>query len=716
MTRLLLLPQLVLSCEPLPGQIRINSENGAECVPAERVLGPADAPIFAAPGDFVKPVNIGLRIDASALECVGHGTSTAARKGTDNSWVFTSGIRVLSMQGGFGLLESSTVRSTNSVNIMMKNMLDLMLGSLFYFYIGYQLTFGAGGNSFVGNLGAEFTDPIFFVFQWSFAATASTIDSGACAERVDLFGYVIVSAVTTGIIYPIVAHWGWTSEGWLAQEGYIDFAGSSIVHMVGGVSALLSSLCLGPRIGRFPKFRGFKSKPLQKIFMQHHHENYYRGLFTEVEKDTADINMGSRNPSQALFGTFLLWVAWYSFNCGSTLLVAGIAADLVGNVAITTTLSSCFSGLVGCLYDSWLGHRRCGYSVMRADTLTNCVLCGLVGITAGCAQVTYFGSIVIGLLSGCTYVLCVEWQNWAQIDDVVGAFPVHFGGGFVGTVLLGFFATDEPFGGVACGSGTPVYNGLFYGGDGTLLWLQLKGCLVIIAWTGATTWAMLYLIDLVKPIRVSRTIELVGLDLCEHAFFDSCKTKTNDRVDKYEALALEVAQRSPDFYATSEVLDLNTEAAAQMLHGQSLRHARAHGKNFGDTSTIQPSIEGFSQVQMQSHISEVSKSKSAVATEQAEAEDKFDPDMWFVPDMPLPPGVLRAQSLVAVTRKEGRSHTETHEPVDRAAESPAAASDKGVATRKLLAQSPSRTFGTGQRTKTMHSEARAGLESVVAMV
>jgi len=536
-----------------------------------------------------------------------------------------------------------------------------------------------------------------------------------------LFGYVIVSAVTTGIIYPIVAHWGWTSEGWLAQQGYIDFAGSSIVHMVGGVSALLSSLCLGPRIGRFPGFRGFKSKVLKTVFMQHHHENYYRGLFTEVEKDTADINMGSRNPSQALFGTFLLWVAWYSFNCGSTLLVAGIAADLVGNVAITTTLSSCFSGLVGCLYDSWLGHRRCGYSVMRADTLTNCVLCGLVGITAGCAQVTYFGSICIGLLSGCTYVLLVEWQNWAQIDDVVGAFPVHFGGGLVGTVLLGFFATDEPFGGVTCGSGTPVYNGLFYGGDLTLLGLQVKGCLVIIAWTTATTWVTLYVIDLVKPIRVSRTIELVGLDLCEHAFFDSDKAKTNDRVEKYEALALEVAQRSPTFYATHEVLDLNTEAASQMMCGQSLRHARAHGKNFGDTSTIQPSIEGFSQVQMQSHISEGSKSRSTMLAEQAEAEDKFDPEMWAVPDMPLPPGVLRAQSLVVVTRKEGRSRTATERSRETSTESPSAGSDKAAAQRKkMLGQSKSSSglglARSGLRTKTMNCEARNGLESVVAMV
>mmetsp|Transcript_64310 Transcript_64310/g.172157 ORF Transcript_64310/g.172157 Transcript_64310/m.172157 type:complete len:657 (+) Transcript_64310:32-2002(+) len=543
-------------CTPNATHVEVvMSPTHSECRPIAEVFLTADGEeAFVDKWDLVRLSGVPLEISEEAAVC-SDLTSSTKRRGTDNAWVFTSGVRVLSMQGGFGLLESSQVRTVNAVNIMMKNMLDLLLGGIAYFFVGYYLAYGEGGNSFMGSLSAPFSDPTFFIFQWSFAATAATIDSGALAERVDLITYIALSTVTTGLVYPIVAHWVWASDGWLYQEGYIDLAGSTVVHAVGGTSALMATLCVGPRICRYPNYKGFKSWFLRKFFLEAHHENYYRGLFSEIEVEIAEVNIGSRNPSQCLFGTFLLWVGWYSFNCGSTLAVSGTSADAVGGVAVTTTLSASFAGFVGCIYDAIVHYRKAGYAVLKADTMCNTVLAGLVGITAGCSSVTYFGAVMIGLGSSLTYLLARYMERQFQIDDVIGAFPVHGSAGMAGTLLLGFFATDRPFGGIPCGVAVPKHLGWFYGGDGTLLWIQLKGVVAIFAWTAVLTMVVMHVMNCIRPIRACRSAELIGLDMVEHAFFDPDDLKTNARLAEMDELEVEFAHRPADFYETSEMIE-----------------------------------------------------------------------------------------------------------------------------------------------------------------
>lgn len=348
-----------------------NSCNASEIVVLDEGAPTGCVPIsalesFTAPGDIftrfwsTESTFIDLGVERKALSCR-EGTSVAERKGADNAWVMRSGILVISMQGGFGLLEASMVRDDNVASIMMKNILDLIFGSVMcfagvslveslrrfvessrvesrrseslaspflrFFLYGYQLAFGAtrpgaGLRGFFGSLWpVRFArDPVGFMFHYSFAATASTIDSGAVAERMTHTSYYLLSLSTTTLIYPIVAHWVWDERGWLNRLGFVDFAGSATVHLVGGVSALVSCAFVGPRVGRFPDYVGPKGVLASVLHGKRHAaDNYYRGLYGTREQMAArgQPYFALRSATNMLYGSFLLFCSWFAFNTGS---------------------------------------------------------------------------------------------------------------------------------------------------------------------------------------------------------------------------------------------------------------------------------------------------------------------------------------------------------------------------------------------------------------
>ncbi|MFD2045351.1 ammonium transporter [Ornithinibacillus salinisoli] len=404
-------------------------------------------------------------------------------------WVMLGAFLVFFMHAGFAMVESGFTRSKNALNILMKNFITISVAAILFYVVGYGLMFGTSGGSLIGVDGfllSGVEDIGFFVFQAMFVATCATIMSGAVAERIKLGSYVLIVAAMTAVIYPVVGHWIWQGDGWLTSLGFSDFAGSTVVHLTGAVGAFMVVLILGPRLGKY-------------------------------KANKVNVIPGHNIPLGAL-GVFILWLGWFGFNGGSSL-----AADpeLVPMV-IGTTLLSTSAALVASVAYTKLRFKR-----VDASLSLNGVLAGLVGITAGCAEISLGGSIAVGLISG---VLLVEGIRFldvkCRVDDPVGAIAVHGICGIWGTIAIGFFSTN---------------SGLFYGFGPAQLGIQAIGVLAVIAWVAVTVGGFTYVLNLISPIRVSEEEEIAGLDFAEHgsnAYDFKDTLLTNDDTDASTGLAL----------------------------------------------------------------------------------------------------------------------------------------------------------------------------------
>jgi len=379
----------------------------------------------------------------------------------DSLWVVIAGILVMFMQPGFMLVETGFTRSKNSVNIVMKNFMDFSVGAITYWAFGFALAYGGttiGGFLAYGNFFLE-GDSLTYFFQVVFAATAATIVSGAVAERTKFSAYLMFQPFICGLIYPIVTHWVWSGQGWLGDLGFIDFAGSGVVHMVGGFAALAAVTVVGPRIGKFDD----QGSPLPLP--------------------------GSSMVAGAL-GVFILWFGWYGFNVGSAL--AAVDVDLA-SIAVTTTLSAAAAS-ISAMYTSMISGKP------DVSMTLNGALAGLVGITAGCANVNNLGAVLIGLVSGVLVVYSINFIEKKGFDDAVGAISVHGVCGAWGVLAVAIFDTND---------------GLINGGS-SLFVPQIIGMLAIAAWAYITSFIVLKAIDSAVGLRVTPEEEIAGLDASEH--------------------------------------------------------------------------------------------------------------------------------------------------------------------------------------------------------
>jgi len=390
----------------------------------------------------------------------------------DNVWVLITAFLVFFMQAGFAMVEAGFTRSKNASNIVMKNLMDFAIGSVIFWLFGFAFMFGKDVGGFIGTSGFFLNDTFkhlglsipltsFLMFQTVFAATSATIVSGAMAERTKFIAYCIYSAVISLIIYPVVGHWVW-GGGWLSKLGFIDFAGSTVVHSVGGWAALIGAAMLGPRIGKYTKDGKVNAIPGHSITL-------------------------------AALGTFILWFGWFGFNPGSTL--SGMN-EKIGDIAVNTNLAGAMGANLAMIY-TWLKYKKPDVSM----TL-NGALAGLVAITAGCASVNPWGSAIIGGLAGILVVVSVEFiDKKLKIDDPVGAISVHGVCGSFGTLMVGVFSTE---------------GGLLYGGGIKQFLVQLAGVASTFIWTVLTVSILFTIIKLTVGLRVSEEEEIEGLDVTEH--------------------------------------------------------------------------------------------------------------------------------------------------------------------------------------------------------
>lgn len=395
-------------------------------------------------------------------------------------WVLVAATLVFFMQAGFAMVEAGFTRAKNTGNILMKNLMDFAIGTPIYFMVGFAIMFGDSLGGLIGTTGflnpaalgldvfAELTPGVFIFFQTVFAATAATIVSGAMAERTKFISYVIYSAVISLFIYPVVGHWIW-GGGWLAQLGFVDFAGSTVVHSVGGWSALMGAALLGPRIGKYNADGSVNAIP-------------------------------GHNLALGALGVFILWFGWFGFNPGSAL---GVTPE-VGHIAMTTNMAAAM-GAVTVMIITWLK-----YGKPDVGLTLNGSLAGLVAITAGCQVITIWGSFWVGIIAGFVIVYGIEFLDQvAKIDDPVGAVGVHCFCGVTGTLVVGLFANYAP--------GTEdAITGLFYGGGASLLLTQAIGAVAVAVWTLATTFVLFTVIKKTVGLRVSKIEEIQGLDRHEH--------------------------------------------------------------------------------------------------------------------------------------------------------------------------------------------------------
>jgi Amt family ammonium transporter len=407
----------------------------------------------------------------------------------NNIWLLLATFLVMFMQPGFALVESGFTRSKNTANILMKNLIDFSIGAISYWLIGYSIMYGGAWlGGFMGNPGdlfafkdagfgdyANYTD---LMFQTVFAATAATIVSGAVAERTKFNAYIVFSIVITVLIYPISGFWHW-GGGWLSSLGtvineagevveswgFIDFAGSTIVHSVGAWVGLAGAAVLGPRLGKYGPNGKVKAIP-------------------------------GHNLAYGALGVFILWFGWFGFNPGSELAATGSSTIAIGKIALTTNLSA-GGGAITAMLVSWARYKRPILSLSL-----NGALAGLVAITAGCAAVTPAGALAIGIIAGFVLPFSVEFfDKVLKVDDPVGAVSVHGVCGALGTLLVGLFATE---------------TGLFYGGGIKQLGIQAVGVLAVGAWALIAGFILFRILKAVNGLRVSRRIEEEGLDVYEH--------------------------------------------------------------------------------------------------------------------------------------------------------------------------------------------------------
>lgn len=398
-------------------------------------------------------------------------------------WTLIAAVLVMFMQAGFAMVESGFTRAKNAGNILMKNLIDFAFGSILFFLFGFGIMFGTDlggilGTSLFGLKGVDFTKGgawmfTFWFFQCVFCATAATIISGGVAERMKFPAYILVSIIVSGLIYPLFGHWAWGSlllgdkaAGWLEGLGFIDFAGSTVVHSIGGWLALAGAMLLGPRTGKYTPDGTSKAIP-------------------------------GHNIPLAGLGIFILWFGWFGFNPGST-----TTADAsIGYIAVNTNLAAA-AGVVGAMLAAWLKFGKPDVSFSL-----NGALAGLVGITAGCYEVSPLGSLIIGFLAGILCVISVEFlDKKLKIDDPVGAVSVHGVCGAFGTLAVGFLAAP----------GFGDTTGFLYGGNFKLVITQLIGVGSAFIWAFGCGLILFGLLKKIMGIRVSKEEEIKGLDIEEH--------------------------------------------------------------------------------------------------------------------------------------------------------------------------------------------------------
>jgi len=396
----------------------------------------------------------------------------------DNTFIFVAGILVIFMQAGFALVAAGLTSAKNVGNMMMKNMMDMAIGVLVFALVGYHIAYSGkdifgfewlwGGYSDAPTTDYSLMLPVDFFFQAAFAAAAATIVAGAMAGRTQFKGYLIYTVIITGLIYPIVVNWQW-GGGWLNQLGFQDFAGSTIVHSVGGWAALMGAIIVGPRIGKFGPDGKPRAIPGHNIIM-------------------------------AITGVFILFVGWFGFNPGSQL-----AADIeVPRIAVNTLLAGAAGG-VSAMIVSWMKFKKPDVSFAG-----NGVLGGLVSITAGAWALDGYMSVVAGFIGGIIVTFSVLLLDRLRIDDPVGAVSVHGVCGAWGTLAVGLFANGNA---PLLGEGS---DGLFFGGGGELLWDQFVGVISVAAFVIIASGIMFTIIKKVGLLRVSEEEEIAGLDIAEH--------------------------------------------------------------------------------------------------------------------------------------------------------------------------------------------------------
>ena len=465
--------------------------------------------------------------------------------GVDTFFLLFAGACVFLMQCGFAMLCAGSVRQKNVKNIMLKNILDACGGAIGFWTLGYGFAYGdhsktsefigtssfffladgtsswdddgataptqqAGGSSYIG-----------WFFQFAFAATAATIVAGTVAERCKMSAYLCYSLFLTAFVYPVVVHSIWCTGGWLSafegenpllyEVGVIDFAGSGVVHMTGGATALVAAIILGPRKGRF-------------------YDDDGNALETP----------GSFPPHSValqVLGTFILWFGWYGFNPGSALMISTAdAAAVAGLCAVTTTLSAAAGCVTALFADTLFEYFSTGEASYELTMAMNGALGGLVGITAGCSTVTPWAAIVIGIISGLVYLGFSKFLVKIKVDDAVDAIPVHFACGIWGVLAVGFFAEPGLMGVAGYNAEKP---GVFYGGDGSLLLCELYAVLWVIAWVALTMTPFFLLLKVLGMFRVDALEEEVGLDISHHrgSAYDLSGAKQEDVEELMEVRA-----------------------------------------------------------------------------------------------------------------------------------------------------------------------------------
>ncbi len=407
----------------------------------------------------------------------------------NTAWTLIAAFLVFGMQVGFVMLEAGFARERESVNILVEGIADTCICGVFFWAIGFAFMF-EDGNKFIGthgfflqNLPATYGStgvPLlaFWLFQFAFADTASTITSGAMVGRCGFIGDILYSVGVTGFIYPIVGHWCWGPDGWLALRGFHDFAGSTVVHTIGGTLSLCGAIALGPRLGRVFRRDGGGPMPPHNIIL-------------------------------GAVGGLVLWFGWYGFNPGSTL--SALDAAGIGRVSFNTTLAACSAGLTGLFFS----YARSGK--WDLGLTVNGFLAGLVAITCPCYWVQPIGAFFIGIIGAGAMIIGMEVLEYVRIDDPIGAVPVHMFAGIAGTISLGLFGAGQFGLPTTTGSDTTsVVTGLFYGGSGHTLLVQTYGNLAVAGGTLAAGLALMYAVKLTRTLRVSEAGEREGLDLHEH--------------------------------------------------------------------------------------------------------------------------------------------------------------------------------------------------------
>lgn len=412
-------------------------------------------------------------MDEVTLTTLANSAAEMARS-IDTVWVLVTAALVFFMQAGFAFVEAGFTRSKNTVNILYKNLMDFAVGSIIFWILGFGLMFGTDISGIIGTPDLFFKNgwtggipaEAFLIFQTVFAATAATIVSGSMAERTEFKSYLLYSLVISAVIYPVSGHWIW-GGGWLSQLStpFHDFAGSTVVHMVGGMIALTGALALGPRLG---KYNGKKVNAIP-----------------------------GHNIPYGTLGVFILWIGWFGFNPGSQLAASGSAnAEAISHIFITTNMAGAAGALAG-LGISWMRWGKPSLSFAL-----NGALAGLVGVTAGCDAVSATGAILIGLIAGTVLVYAVSYiDNTLHIDDPVGAVSVHGVCGALGTIMVGLFSQS---------------GGLFYGHGTALLVSQLIGVVSVAAWALVTGFVLFKILKATVGLRVPKRIEEEGLDIYEH--------------------------------------------------------------------------------------------------------------------------------------------------------------------------------------------------------